>query len=83
MCWPKMEKTSIYPCTWDAGHAKPSQERSCKDSIIILVIEGKKHKTPSRKYNKLGMLHEAKDWVTDVDVDQQTKLFVYQHKDQI
>ena len=29
------------------------------------------------------MLHEAKDWVTEVDVDQQTKLFVYQHKEQI
>ena len=25
----------------------------------------------SRKYNKRGNLHEAKDWVMEVDVDQQ------------
>ena len=24
-----------------------------------------------RKYNKSGILHEAKDWVIEVDVDQQ------------
>ena len=27
----------------------------------------------SRKYSKLGKLHEAKDWVMEVDVDQQLR----------
>ena len=27
----------------------------------------------SRKYSKLGILHEAKDWVMEVDVDQQLR----------
>ena len=45
----------------------------CKDSIITFVKEGEQHKTSSRKYNKSGILHEAKDWVMKIDVDQQLR----------
>ena len=45
----------------------------CKDSIITFVKEGEQYKTSSRKYNKSGILHEAKDWVMKIDVDQQLR----------
>ena len=31
-------------------------------------------KTSWRKYDKLGILHEAKDWVMGVDVEQQLRV---------
>ena len=45
----------------------------CKDSIINFLKEGEQRKASSKKYNKSGILHEAKDWVMEVDVDQQLR----------
>ena len=39
----------------------------CKDSIITFVKEGEQHKTVSKKYNKSGILQEAKDWVMETN----------------
>ena len=38
---------------------------------MSFVEEGEQHKMLTRKGDKLGILHEAKDWVMEVDVDQQ------------
>ena len=43
----------------------------CKDCINTFVKEGEQRKASSKKYNKSEILHEAKDWVMEVDVDQQ------------
>ena len=53
------------------NQVKKEVKKICKNRIIIFVKEGEQRKTPSRKYNKSGILHEAKDWVMEVDVDQQ------------
>ena len=53
------------------NQVKKEVRKVCKDSIITLVKEGEQRKTPSRTYDKSGILHEAKDWVMEVDVDQQ------------
>ena len=44
-----------------------------KDSTFIFVEEKKQRKVSLSKYDKLGTLHEAKDWVMGVDVDQQLR----------
>ena len=51
------------------NQVKKEVRKACKDNIITFVKEGEQCKTLSRKY-KLGILHEAKDWVMEVDVDQ-------------
>ena len=66
------------------NQVKKEVRKVCKDSTIAFVKEGDQSKTSSRKYNKLGNLHQAKDWVMEVDGScNSQKLFVYQHKDQI
>ena len=42
-----------------------------KDSIITFVREGEQCKASSKKFDKSGVLHEAKDWVMEVYIDQQ------------
>ena len=49
---------------------KKEVRKVCKDSIITFVNEGEQGKTLSRKYKKSGILHEAKDWVMEIHVDQ-------------
>ena len=44
-----------------------------KDSTIILVKEGEQCKTLLRRYDKLEILHEVKDWVMEVHIDQQLR----------
>ena len=44
------------------------------DSAFFFVKEEEQFKTSSRKYNKLRILQKAKDWVMEVDVDQQLRL---------
>ena len=53
------------------NQVKKEVRKVCKDSIITFVNEGEQGKTLSWKYNKSGILHEAKHWVMEVDVDQQ------------
>ena len=55
------------------NQVKKEVRKVFKDSITIFGKEGEQHKTSSRKYNKLGILHEAKDWVMKVDVEQQLR----------
>ena len=55
------------------NQVKKEVRKVCKDSIITFVKEGEQCKTLSRKYNKSGILHETKDWVMEVDVDQQLR----------
>ena len=66
------------------NQVKKEVRKVCKDSTIAFFKEADQSKTSLRKYNKSGSLHQAKDWVMEVDgsCDSQ-KLFVYQHKDQI
>ena len=54
------------------NQVKKEVRKICKDSLITFIKEGEQCKTSSRKY-KLGILHEAKDWVIKVDVDQQLR----------
>ena len=42
-----------------------------KDSTIIFVKKWEQHGWWTRKVDKLEILHEAKEWVTEVDLDQQ------------
>ena len=42
--------------------------------MITFVKEGVQRKTVSKKYNKSGVLHEAKDCMMEVNVDQQLRL---------
>ena len=42
-----------------------------KDSIITFVRKGEQCKASSKKFDKSGVLHEAKDWVMEVYIDQQ------------
>ena len=44
-----------------------------KDNTFIFVKQKEQHKRSSRKNDKLGILHEAKDWEIDVDVVQQLR----------
>ena len=56
-----------------ANQAKKEVRKVCKDSIITSVTEGEQCKTLSKKYNKSGILHEPKDWVMEIDIDQQLR----------
>ena len=53
------------------NQVKKEVREVCKNSIITFANEGDPGKRSSRKYNKSGILLEAKDWVMEVDVDQQ------------
>ena len=50
------------------NQVKKEVRKVCKDSIVTFTKEGEQRKT-SRNYNKSGIVHEAKDWVMEVDVD--------------
>ena len=49
---------------------KKEVRKVCKDSIITFLKKGEQCKMLSRKYDKSRILHEAKDWVMEIDVDQ-------------
>ena len=54
------------------NQVKKEVRKVCKDSIITFVNEVEQRKTLSKKY-KSGILHEPKDWVMEVDADQQLR----------
>ena len=50
---------------------KKEEQKVAKDRIRNCVKEGEQCKRSTKKVDKLGILHEAKDWVMETDLDQQ------------
>ena len=50
---------------------KKEEQKVAKDRILNFVKEGEQCKRSTKKVDKLGILHEAKDWVMETDLDQQ------------
>ena len=50
---------------------KKEEQKVAKDRILNFVKEGEQCKRVTKEVDKLGILHEAKDWVMGTDLDQQ------------
>ena len=52
---------------------KKEEQKVAKDRILNFAKEGEQCKRSTKKVDKLGILHEAKDWVMETDLDQQLR----------